>query len=61
MALNSKTVKDHLEETYVLDSGFWYETQITPSTPWFKITVHQLNSIAEALDEDVRDIINPKF
>jgi len=53
------TVKEYLEETYVLDDGFWYETHITPSTSWFLITVHQLNAIADALDEDVRDIIKP--
>lgn len=55
------TVKEQLEKNYLLDDGFWYETGITSTTPWFQITLHQLFKIADALDEDVCDIINPSF
>lgn len=58
---HNMTVKEYLEQYYLLDGGFWYETRITSTTPWLHITLHQLFKIAAALDEDVCDIINHSF
>ena len=55
------TVKEHLEEHFVLDDGFWYETHIDANKLWCLITIYELDRIALALDENVCKIINPNF
>ena len=55
------TVKEYLEQLFIIDTDFWYETHITSSKPWFMVTMKELYDLAAALDEDVCDIINPKF